>query len=137
MTGNSYPSQKPSMICHIQYSLLIGLFMNKISIKSNQSVCTAHKTPYDTSSSTGMHTDSIRFQQAMNDINPKWRDKIGFFEGLTTASSAWHDLHPESKSYGWSTDCTHYTFQPLMFEEIWRSLAAYIRQDHIWKIKKS
>jgi hypothetical protein len=51
-------------------------------------------------SSNGMHIDSVNFQKAMNDVNPQWRDRIGFFEGLTTASSSWHDLHPEAKSYG-------------------------------------
>jgi hypothetical protein len=44
-----------------------GLFMNKTSIKLNQSVCAAHKTQYDRSSSTGyicvffLYVDSLTY----------------------------------------------------------------------------
>lgn len=82
-----------------------GLYINQTKIIPNQSVCVPHKIPYDKSSVKGMHIDSINFQIAMTDINPKWRDSIGFFEGLTTASSSWHDLHPEAKSYGTFYGC--------------------------------
>lgn len=110
-----------------------GLYENFTSVKSsNESICTAHSTPYGASV---RHHDTVLFQNAMTKVNSRWRDNIGFFESTTIISAPWHDLHPESKSYGWPVDCTHYAFQPLMFEEVWHSLSDYLKQDHKWKFK--
>ena len=110
-----------------------GLYENYTTVKSvNDSICQPHRVPYTESMK---HIDAYNFEASMDEVNPKWRDLIGFYEGFTAISSPWFDLHPESKSYGWPVDCTHYTFQPYMFEEIWRGLAGYLGEDHKWKIQ--
>ena len=106
---------------------------NKNNTDSNHSVCKKHTIQYN---KLNTHIDSHNFQHAMDEANAKWREIIGFFEETTEISSPWYDLHPESRSYGWPIDCTHYTFQPMMFEKIWHSLATYLEGDHSWMDKK-
>ena len=107
-----------------------GLYENFTSVKNlNETICQPHKIPY---SENNKHIDTINFINAMNKIDKNWEQKIGFYEGFTSMSSSWHDLHPESRSTGFSVDCTHYIFQPLMFEEIWLSLSNYLKKDHHW-----
>ena len=112
-----------------------GLYDNYTSTKNtnDSKICKKHTKPFN---SINIHKDSYNFQLAMNKTNPKWRELLGFFESTTEISAPWDDLHPESKSYGWPVDCTHYAFQPLMFEKLWHSLGSYLEEDHTWLVKK-
>lgn len=71
------------------------------------------------------HPESERFIRAMNTLDPHWRDQVGFFN-LFPWTIPMHDLHSEGHSTGWSVDCTHYIFQPTMFDAIWVAFRSFV-----------
>ena len=73
------------------------------------------------------HPDSIIFLNTIQQIDPNWRDWLGWLD-ITKWSLPWHDLHPESGSSGWAVDCTHYGYNPVMYDGIWRDLANQVNK---------
>lgn len=97
----------------------IGLYDNFTKPGFNSTICGAHQVHVDD------HPEAILFQQAIAKIDAKWQQKVGYFS-LFQYSVPMYDLHSETHSTGWSVDCTHYFFQPTMFDAIWVDLGSYI-----------
>lgn len=97
----------------------IGLYDNFTKPAFNSSICGRHQVHADD------HPEAISFQQAVAKLDVQWKQKVGYFN-LFQYSVPMYDLHSETHSTGWSVDCTHYFFQPTMFDAIWVDLGNYI-----------
>ena len=78
------------------------------------------------------HPDTMQIKASLAKIDPNWQTLIGFID-LELISKDWFDLHPESRATGWRRDCTHYVYNPRMFDIIWYYLSEYIaKRDSPW-----
>lgn len=86
-----------------------------------------------------LHPDLMHLQQALdrldtvhqatNTLLRPWREVIFVFD-LFPYSVPMFDLHCEGHATGWSVDCTHYFFQPTMFDVMWTALSHALRSQH-------
>lgn len=77
------------------------------------------------------HPYAIDLKSALKTIKPDWHKYIGFFNSAPYTAPMF-DLHSETHSTGFSVDCTHYFYQPFMFDAFWMDIAAFIRKPSYW-----
>lgn len=82
--------------------------------------CLAHHSSTDFSS-----VDGDQFLRAMNAWSSTWPSNMKWLD-VTHYSNPWYDLHPEAGSTGWIVDCTHYAYNPMMYDVIWREITTRI-----------
>eukprot|EP01033_Poteriospumella_lacustris_P009911 gene9910-7099_t len=102
----------------------IGLYENFTKPAYDERSCGPHQTNHSRSLSF-QHPESERFLRTMDTLDPHWRDHVGFFN-LFPWTTPMHDLHSEGHSTGWSVDCTHFIFQPTMFDAIWVAFRTFV-----------
>lgn len=99
----------------------IGLYHNFTKpVHMMTSVCGPHKVQNVTE-----HPEMTLFKKAITSIDLNWSKYIGTFD-LLTYSKMMYDLHPETHSTGWSVDCTHFVYQPVMMDAVWLALSEYL-----------
>lgn len=77
------------------------------------------------------HPEMTLFKEAIQQVDSYWQKYIGTFD-LLAYSRMMHDLHPETHSTGWSVDCTHFLFQPVMMDAVWLALSQYLDARPLW-----
>jgi len=102
----------------------MGLYTDDPYAKNGQPAC----VPLTTVGFEKQHPDTMKMQQALLDLNPNWKDVIGWVD-TAFVSEPWHDLHPELHATGWAVDCTHYSYSPLMFGPLWNRLTDYMKAN--------
>ena len=70
---------------------------------------------------TAEHPDLALFRRTAGELDSEWNAKLGLFD-IGAYSLPWHDLHSETRTTGFFVDCTHFVFQPMMFEAVWSDL---------------
>lgn len=94
----------------------LGLYENFTKPAFEEKSCGPHA--YQAVSQFTEHPEMILLKRALQTMDSKWHTVVRFFN-LFPLTAPLHDLHSEGHSTGWSVDCTHYIFQPTMFDAIW------------------